>query len=100
VFDYRRYSGDTVAFGRAAAARGATLVLFTDEYVSPLAHEADVVLTTSVDAPTPFDVLTPAVALVEALVADVVDRLGSDLHDRLDRWDVVSRQLSDDGRTT
>ena len=68
VFDYRRYQDDTVAFGRAAAARGATVVLFTDEYVSPLADDADVVLTTSVDAPTPFDVLTPAMAVVEALV--------------------------------
>lgn len=97
LFDYRRYSGDTVAFGRAAAAQGATVVLFTDEYLSPLAHDADVVLSTSVDAPTPFDVLTPAMAVVEALVADVVDRLGTDLPDRLDRWDAASRQLDDDG---
>ena len=95
VFDYRRYSDETISFGRAAAAKGATVVLFTDEYVSPLAHDADIVLTTSVDAPTPFDVLTPALALVEALVADVVDRLGTGLHDRLARWDAGSRQLSE-----
>ena len=100
VFDYRRYQQDTVAFGRAAAARGATVVLFTDEYASPLAATADVVVATSVDAPTPFDALTPALAVVEAMVADVVDRLGTDLHERLDRWDAVNRQLSPDGRTT
>ncbi len=100
VFDYRRYQDDTVAFGRAAAERGVTVVLFTDEYVSPLADAADVVLTSSVDAPTPFNVLTPAMALVEALVADVVDRLGTALHGRLDRYEAVSRQLTDDGSTT
>jgi DNA-binding MurR/RpiR family transcriptional regulator len=99
VFDYRRYQDDTVAFGRAAAAQGATVVLFTDEYASPLAATADLVVTTSVDAPTPFDALTPAVAVVEALVADVVDRLGTGLHQRLDRWDTVDRQLSPDRRT-
>ena len=99
VFDYRRYQDDTVAFGRAAATRGAAVVLFTDQYLSPLAHDADEVVTTSVDAPTPFDVLTPAVAVVEAIVADVVDRLGTDLYDRLDRYDVVSGQLSRTGRT-
>ena len=99
VFDYRRYQDDTVAFGRAAAAQGATVVLFTDEYASPLAATADLVVTTSVDAPTPFDALTPAVAVVEALVADVVDRLGTGLHQRLDRWDTVDRELSPDRRT-
>jgi DNA-binding MurR/RpiR family transcriptional regulator len=75
------------------------VVLFTDEYASPLAATADLVVTTSVDAPTPFDALTPAVAVVEALVADVVDRLGTGLHQRLDRWDTVDRQLSPDRRT-
>lgn len=75
------------------------MVLFTDEYASPLAGTADLVVTMSVDAPTPFDALTPAVALVEALVADMVDRLGTDLHQRLDRWDAVNRDLSPDGRT-
>jgi DNA-binding MurR/RpiR family transcriptional regulator len=99
VFDYRRYQDDTVAFGRAAAAQGATVVLFTDEYASPLAATADLVVTTSVDAPTPFDALTPAVAVVEALIADVVDRLGTGLHERLDRWDTVDRELSPDRRT-
>ncbi len=35
------------------------------------------ILTTSVASPSPFDALTPAVALVETVIAALVDRLGA-----------------------
>lgn len=93
AFDYRRYQHDTVAFGTGAADRRASVVLFTDRYLSPLASRADVVLSTEVAAPSPFDVLTPAVALVETLVACLVDRLGDEPRSRIAAFDAVSAQL-------
>ena len=72
AFDYRRYQRDTVRFGVTAKQQGAKVVLFTDPWLSPLASSADVVLQTSVTAPSPFDSLVPAMALVEALVAALV----------------------------
>ena len=52
VFDYRRHQPDTVEFGRHARARGARVVLVCDPFLSPLAPDADVLLTTSVVGPT------------------------------------------------
>ncbi|HET8602015.1 MAG TPA: MurR/RpiR family transcriptional regulator [Segeticoccus sp.] len=91
VFDFRRYQRDTVDFGAAAAAQRAHLLLFTDQYLSPLAAQADVVLPTNVESPSPFDVLTPAMALVEVLVAGVVARLGRRPRERMARYDELSR---------
>ena len=70
-------------------------MLFTDHYLSPLAAEATVVLTTTVDAPTPFDVLTPALAVVEAMVAGVVDRLGTAPRERLAAFDALDSDVID-----
>ncbi|WP_020501421.1 MurR/RpiR family transcriptional regulator [Sciscionella marina] len=87
VFDFRRYQADVVNFGRAAAKRGAQLVLVTDRWMSPLSTVAKVVLTAEVHAPSPFDSLVPAMALVETLVAGVVAKLGDQPRDRIGRYD-------------
>lgn len=90
AFDYRRYQHDTVRLAIAAKRRGATLIAFTDPYLSPLSAHADVILTTSVASPSPFDALTSAVALVEAIVAALVDRLGVTPLERMARYDALS----------
>lgn len=76
VFDYRRYQPSTIELASTAAAAGATIVLLTDQYLSPIADVAEAVLPARVDAPSPFDSLVPAMALVESLVAGVSDKLG------------------------
>ena len=90
AFDYRRYQHDTVRLAMTAKDRGATLVAFTDPYLSPLAARADVILTSSVASPSPFDALTPAVALVEAMITALVDRLGDAPRSRMARYDALN----------
>jgi DNA-binding MurR/RpiR family transcriptional regulator len=90
AFDYRRYQNDTVRLAVTAKRQGAVLITFTDPYLSPLAAHADVILTTSVQSPSVFDALTPAVALVEALIAALADRLGSGPLARMARYDELS----------
>jgi DNA-binding MurR/RpiR family transcriptional regulator len=90
AFDYRRYQHDTVRLALMAKDRGAALVAFTDPYLSPLAARADVILTSSVRSPSPFVALTPAVALVEAIVAALVDRLGDAPRARMARYDALT----------
>jgi len=94
VFDYRRYEDESVQFGRGAAAAGAVVVLMTDTYLSPLASSAAVLLTCSVEGPAPFITLTPALALVEALVLGAVERMGSPLRHRLERFDALTTDLT------
>lgn len=76
VFDYRRYQEDTVAFAREAAARGATVVLFTDPWLSPATDVARHVLMSHPDSPSPFDSMIGAFGLAEAVLAGVVAKLG------------------------
>ncbi len=90
AFDYRRYQHDTVYLALTAKERGAKLVAFTDPYLSPLAARADVILTSSVQSPSPFDALTPAMALVEALIAALVDRFDDEPRARMARYDALN----------
>ena len=89
AFDYRRYQHDTVRLAMIAKRQGATLIAFTDPYLSPLAAQADVILTTSVASASPFDALTPALALVETVIAALVDKLGTAPRERMARYDAL-----------
>ena len=76
LFDFRRYEERTLALAREVTSRGARVVLFTDRWLSPVAGLAEVVLPGRVDSPSPYDSFVPALALVETLVAALIDRLG------------------------
>ena len=97
AFDYRRYQRDTVAFGRAAAGQGASLVVCTDPYLSPLASSARVLLTTTVEGPPPFVTLVPAFALVETLILGVVERGGKESQLRIAAFERLNADVVDTG---
>lgn len=96
VFDYRRYDQRTVRLAAEARRGGARVLLLTDPGLSPIAEHADVVLPTRVDAPSPFDSLLPAVALVETLVAAVTLRLGEKGRHRVERLEGLREVLDPD----
>ncbi|MET8365268.1 MurR/RpiR family transcriptional regulator [Micromonospora sp. NPDC049580] len=76
LFDFRRYEEPTLALAREVTGRGARVVLFTDRWLSPVAGLAEVVLPGRVESPSLYDSFVPALALVETVVAAVIDRLG------------------------
>jgi len=76
VFDYRRYQADTIESARIAGTQGCNVVLFTDPWLSPASAFARQVLVTSVETVGPFDSLVGATAVVEAMIAAVLNRLG------------------------
>ncbi|MEO7422207.1 MAG: MurR/RpiR family transcriptional regulator [Ornithinibacter sp.] len=92
LFDFRRYELDTLEFARLARERGGRLILFTDPWLSPIADLSDAVLPAQVDGPSPFESLTPTVALVETLVTEVANRLGAAGTARLDRYGSIADQ--------
>lgn len=85
AFDFRRYQKDTVNFAEKAAANGAAVVLVTDPYLSPIAEFSTCVLPVEVEGPSAFDTFLPAFALVEVLVAGVVEVLGEKARARVKR---------------
>jgi DNA-binding MurR/RpiR family transcriptional regulator len=97
AFDYRRYQRDTVAFGRASMRLGAEVILFTDHLLSPLAADAQLVITTEIEVRgSPFTVLTPAMGAVELLVATLITALGRGPQERLARHDLLSAEVLED----
>jgi len=76
VFDYRRYQADTIDSARLVSTEGVNVVLFTDPWLSPASAFAKQVVVTSVETVGPFDSLVGATAVLEAVVAAVLARLG------------------------
>ena len=87
VYDFRRYQQTTIEWGSAAAARGAHLIVITDQYLSPLAPHAASLLTTSTTGLGPFDSMTGAFALTELLVSEVARLIGEPARRRLEAFE-------------
>jgi DNA-binding MurR/RpiR family transcriptional regulator len=83
VFDYRRYQADTIESARVAAGHGCSVILFTDPWLSPASAFARQVLVTSMETVGPFDSLVGATAVVEAVVAAVLRKLGPRAESRM-----------------
>jgi DNA-binding MurR/RpiR family transcriptional regulator len=75
VFDIRRYQTDVVTLAREAAARGATIVLFTDQWLSPVAQIARHTIAARVAVPSNWDSGAALIAVIEALVAQTTKAL-------------------------
>ena len=82
VFDYRRYQTDVVRFAGEAKARGVHVILFTDQWVSPIAEFADVVITAPTATSSPFDTLVTPLLQIEAVAVGVAGRLGAEWRSR------------------
>src|SRR5713226_9729997 len=87
VFDFRRYQADTIESARVASTQGCNVVLFTDPWLSPASAFARQVLVTSVETVGPFDSLVGATAVLEAMVAAVLNRLGPRAQSRMQSLD-------------
>ncbi|WP_368484314.1 MurR/RpiR family transcriptional regulator [Pseudooceanicola sp. HF7] len=84
VFDIRRYEKDLQKLAELAHARGAAIVLFTDQWGSPIAEVAQHVFRLQVEAPSNWDSTIAIMAVVEALIADVQARRWDESRDRLE----------------
>lgn len=71
IFDIRRYERKIERLTRLARARKAKLLLFTDQWGSPIENEADICFRAPVEAPSSWDSMIALNFLVEALVAQV-----------------------------
>lgn len=89
VFDARRYQRDIEEFSSAAAARGIQVVLFTDQWLSPIVNVAAHTLIMRVEMPTRWDTAVPTLALLEFLLATITDRHWQEARSRLERLETL-----------
>jgi DNA-binding MurR/RpiR family transcriptional regulator len=86
VFDLRRHELASKEVVSMAKTCGASVVLITDESLSPSAEEADIVLPVAVDG-IPFDSFAALLVLTESLVDAVFQRVGEAAIERMADWE-------------
>ena len=82
IFDLRRYELKASQVAAVAKKQGATVIVITDEGLSPTARDADIVLPVAVDG-IPFDSFAALLVLVECLVEAVFVQVGDDALKRM-----------------
>ncbi len=71
LIDIRRYQEDLLRLAEAVARRHATIVLMTDQWLSPVAVVAAHVLPVRIAVPSAWDSSSALMAVAEALIAEV-----------------------------
>jgi DNA-binding MurR/RpiR family transcriptional regulator len=93
-YDIRRYQEDVIALSEAAAKQGATVVLLTDPWLSPIARVARHILPAHVTVPSNWDSSAGLMLLTEALVAAVTKHLWETAKPRMEAIERLRNQKS------
>ncbi len=83
VFDVRRYDASLFDLARMAADRGAVVVLFTDQWMSPISSIARHALPLRIEVPSSWDSGIVTLFMIEAIIAAVVNALWPDVSCRM-----------------
>ncbi len=84
MFDMRRYENTVLRLAELAAARGATIVLFTDQWGSPATKHARFRINCRIEAPSAWDSAAAMLVIVESLIAQVQQETWQDSRARMD----------------
>jgi len=73
IFDMRRYENNTLKLAEMAHSKGAKLILFTDQWRSPVHHFADIGFSSRIVVPSAWDSLATPLLLIETMISAVQD---------------------------
>ena len=93
IFDIRRYQDDVIRMGLEASARGAKLILFTDEWLSPLSAVAKHVFALRIAVNSNWDSFAPVSALIEAMIARLSALRWPEIKTRIEELEAIRRKL-------
>ncbi|MGR5130842.1 MurR/RpiR family transcriptional regulator [Vibrio alfacsensis] len=89
VFDIRRYENDILTLAEIARSRNVNVVLFTDQWGSPVAKFAQHVFHARIEAPSAWDSTVAITFLVEVLVEAVQSATWADTSNRMKDLEVL-----------
>jgi DNA-binding MurR/RpiR family transcriptional regulator len=76
AFDIRRYQDSLLHFAGAMHARGGRIILFTDQWLSPIARFAAHVVAGRTGVPSPWDSSAALFVMAELVIAELTRHLG------------------------
>lgn len=91
VFDIRRYEADLARLAGLAKERGVIIVLFTDQWGSPISKTADHVINAMVEVPSSWDSTLGINLIVEALIAAIQTKRLEKARDRIEALEDMFR---------
>ncbi len=83
IFDIRRYEHGMLHLSEMAKARGTTVVLFTDQWGSPVAKHARYHVNARIEAPSAWDSSAVTLVVLEAMIAAVQTLTWGETRDRI-----------------
>lgn len=93
AFDVRRYDPRLAEFASLAHERKIRIVLFTDQWMSPIAGIAAHAFPLRIDAPSGWDSNVATLFMIEALIADIVDRRWPETEERVRELEGITGRL-------
>ncbi len=93
VYDIRRYSNDLLRLCETASAQGATVVLITDAWLSPITRVAKYVLPAQIETHTTWDTVAGLLLITETLISVMTQDLWRSARKRIRSID----QLREEG---
>jgi DNA-binding MurR/RpiR family transcriptional regulator len=91
LFDIRRYESDLEKLAELAKDRGARIVLFTDQWGSPISRLADHIVNAMIEVPSSWDSTLAINLVIEALIAEVQSRVSDSARGRIEALEDMFR---------
>ncbi|MCF6195348.1 MAG: MurR/RpiR family transcriptional regulator [Emcibacter sp.] len=96
VFDVRRYQRDILLFCEQAKKRGSQIILFTDQWLSPISAIADHIFPMPTAVPSQWDSAVATLVLLESIVAKLSERNHTSINDRIKKLEALRQPLHSD----
>ncbi|NSX54539.1 MurR/RpiR family transcriptional regulator [Parasulfitobacter algicola] len=84
IFDMRRYENNTLKLAEMARDKGAKIILFTDQWRSPVHSISDICFSGRIVVPSAWDSVATTLLLVETVISSIQDINWADTKDRME----------------
>ncbi|GLQ34168.1 RpiR family transcriptional regulator [Amylibacter marinus] len=84
IFDMRRYENNTLKLAEIAHAKGAKIVLFTDQWRSPIDALADITFSNRIEVPSAWDSAATTLLLIETMISAIQNLSWNETKDRME----------------
>ena len=84
IFDIRRYETSTLKLAEIAAEKGAKIVLFTDQWGSPVSKLATYSFANQIAVPSAWDSAVTNLLLLEIMIAEIQERIWPNTRTRME----------------
>ena len=92
IFDMRRYENNTLKLAELAHAKGARIILFTDQWRSPVHQFAEISFSSRIIVPSAWDSAVTPLLLLETMISTVQGLKWGDAKDRVEALEGIFDQ--------